>query len=218
MLLRAQNAKLRDQIATLVFQQCLSETPPRQIPSDAQQPLSPSLSSSHFLRADSGPGSAPGTSSSSLARNPSDNLAQSTLFRAPSGASQMMSQLGQQGVSQIRASQAVSIQQLSQQMAEERKKYGLAVGAKDDRIRELDEQLKTLKQTQQAESSSYKNRWALLTLMLIHAVSCHILLDEMPRSHRDMAHQVLGHFDGVFVAILAYSVRHFLDAFLLLIY
>ncbi len=130
----------------------------------------------------------------------------------------MMSQLGQQGVSQTRASQAVSTQQLSQQMAEERKKYGLAVGAKDDRISELDEQLKTLKQTQQAESSSYKNRWALLTLMFIHPVSCHILLDEMPRSHRDMAHQVLGQFDGVFVAILAYSVRHFLDAFLLLIY
>ncbi len=158
MVLRAQNAKLRDQIATLVFQQCLSENPFRQIPSDAQQPLSPSLSASHFLRADSGPGSAPGTSSSSLARNPSANLAQSTLFRAPSGASQMMSQLGQQGVSQTRASQAVSTQQLSQQMAEERKKYGQAVGAKDDRIRELDEQLKTLKQTQQAESSSYKNR------------------------------------------------------------
>ena len=70
----------------------------------------------------------------------------------------MMSQLGQQGVSQARASQAVSTQQLSQQMAEERKKYGQAVGAKDDRIRELDEQLKTLKQAQQAESSSYKNR------------------------------------------------------------
>ncbi len=169
MVLRAQNAKLRDQIATLVFQQCLSENPFRQIPSDAQQPLSPSLSASHFLRADSGPGSAPGTSSSSLARNPSANLAQSTLFRAPSGASQMMSQLGQQGVSQTRASQAVSTQQLSQQMAEERRKYGQAVGAKDDRIRELDEQLKTLKQTQQAESSSYKNRWALLAFMSTHA-------------------------------------------------
>ncbi|KAA6421485.1 MAG: hypothetical protein FRX49_08429 [Trebouxia sp. A1-2] len=158
MLLRAQNAKLRDQIATLVFQQCLSENPSRQIASDAQQPLSPSLSSSHFLRADSGPGSAPGTSSSSLARNPSGTLAQSTLFRAPSGASQLMSQLGQQGVIQTRASQAVSAQQLSQQMAEERRKYGQAVGAKDDRIRELDEQLKTLKQTQQAEGNSYKNR------------------------------------------------------------
>ena len=156
--LRAQNAKLRDQIATLVFQQCLSENPSRQIPSDAQQPLSPSLSASHFLRADSGPGLAPGTSSSSLARTPYANLAQSTLFRAPSGASQMMSQLAQPGVSQTRASQAVSTQQLSQQMAEERRKYGQAVGAKDDRIRELDEQLKTLKQTQQAESSSYKNR------------------------------------------------------------
>ena len=69
-----------------------------------------------------------------------------------------MSQLGQQGVSQPRASQAVATQQSSQQMAEERRKYGQAVGAKDDRIRELDEQLKTLKQTQQAESSSYKNR------------------------------------------------------------
>lgn len=166
MLLRAQNAKLRDQIATLVFQQCLSENPSRQIPSDAQQPSSLSLSSSHFLRADSGPGSAPGTSSSSLARNPSGTLLQSTLFRAPSGASQMMSQPGQQGVSQPRASQAVSSQQPSQQMAEERRKYGQAVGAKDDRIRELDEQLKTLKQTQQAESSSYKNRIQSLESLL----------------------------------------------------
>ena len=88
----------------------------------------------------------------------------------------MMSQPGQQGVSQPRASQAVSTQQPSQQMAEERRKCGQAVGAKDDRIRELDEQLKTLKQTQQAETSSYKNRWALLILMMARAASCHMLL------------------------------------------
>lgn len=157
MALRQQNAKLRDQIASLVFQQCLSENPPRPTSSDAQQPLSPSLSSSQLLRADSGPSSAPGTSSA-LARTPSANLAQSTLFRAPSGASQMPSQLGQQAASQIRASQPVSTQQLSQQMAEERRKYGQAVSAKDERIRELDEQLRTLKQNQRAESSSYKER------------------------------------------------------------
>lgn len=165
MTLRQQNAKLRDQIASLVFQQCLSENPPRPTPSDAQQPLSPSLSSSQLLRADSGPSSAPG-GSSSLARAPSANLAQSTLFRAPSGASQMTTQLGQQAASQTRASQPMSNQQLSQQMAEERRKYGQAVSAKDERIRELDEQLRTLKQNQRAESSSYKERIHSLEGML----------------------------------------------------
>ena len=146
--LREQNAKLRDQIATLVFQQCLSANPPRQNPSDAQQPSSP-LSASQMLRADSGPTSA--QSAMTLARMPSANLAQSTLFRTPSGASQMLTQ--QSGVSQL-----MLPQQMSQQMTEERKRYSQAVGAKDDRIKELDDQLKALKQAQRAESKTYKNR------------------------------------------------------------
>ena len=165
MALRGQNAKLRDQIATLVFQQCLSENPPRQNPSDAQQSSSPSVSASQILRADSGPNSA-----QSLARSPSANLAQSTLFRAPSGGSQTLTQLSQlstaPGGNQARTSQLVSTQQ---QMAEERKRYGLAVSAKDDRIRELDDQLRALKQAQRAESISYKNRW-VWSLSLVQVV------------------------------------------------
>lgn len=152
MFLREQNAKLRDQIATLVFQQCLSANPPRQTPSLAQQPSSPSLSSSQILRAESAPTSAQSTAA--LARMPSANLAQSTLFRAPSGASQMLSQQGGG------ASQPMLTQQMSQQMSEERKRYGEAVGAKDDRIKELDDQLKALKQAQQVDSKTYKNRSA----------------------------------------------------------
>ena len=150
MSLREQNAKLRDQIATLVFQQCLSANPPRQNPSDAQQPSSP-LSASHILRADSGHASAQSTMA--LARMPSANLAQSTLLKAPSGASQMLTH--QSGVSQL-----MSPQQMSQQMSEERKRCSQAVSVKDDRIKELDDQLKALKQAQRAESKTYKNRSA----------------------------------------------------------
>lgn len=150
MSLREQNAKLRDQIATLVFQQCLSANPPRQNPSEAQQPSSP-LSASQILRADSGPTSAQSTTA--LARMPSANLAQSTLFRTPSGASQMLTH-------QSGASQLMSLQQMSQQIGEERKRYSQAVSVKDDRIKELDDQLKALKQVQRAESKTYKNRSA----------------------------------------------------------
>ena len=150
MSLREQNAKLRDQIATLVFQQCLSANPPRQNPSEAQQPSSP-VSASQVLRADSGPASAQSTMA--LARMPSANLAQSTLFRTPSGASQMLTH--QSGVSQL-----MSLQQMSQQIGEERKRYSQAVSVKDDRIKELDDQLKALKQAQRAESKTYKSRSA----------------------------------------------------------
>lgn len=158
MALREQNAKLRDQIATLVFQQCLSDNPLRQNPSDAQQPSSPSPGVSQILRADSG------SSNTSHARSPSANLTQSTLFRAPSGASQMITQLGQPSAAQstapTRGSQQAVTQQLTQQISEERKRYGQAVNAKDDRIRELNDQLRALKQAQQTESTSYKSRCA----------------------------------------------------------
>lgn len=151
MSLREQNAKLRDQIATLVFQQCLSANPPRQNPSDAQQPSSPPLSMTHILRADSAPTSAQSTTA--LARLPSANLAQSTLFRAPSAGSQMLTQQGG-------SSQLMPPQQMSQQMSDERRKYSQAVSAKDDRIKELDDQLKALKQARRAESKTYTNRSA----------------------------------------------------------
>lgn len=156
MFLREQNAKLRDQIATLVFQQCLSANPPRQSPSDVQLPSSPSLSASQMMRADSGPSSAQSTAA--MGRAPSANLAQSTLFQTPSGPSQMLTQQG--GLSQSRVSQLISPQQLSQQMSEERKRYSQAVSAKDDRIRELDDQLRVLKQAQRAESNTYNSRSA----------------------------------------------------------
>lgn len=65
--------------------------------------------------------------------------------------------LTQQGMG---VSQLLSTQQMSQQMSEERKRYGGAVSAKDDRIKELDDQLKALKQAQQADSKTYKNRSA----------------------------------------------------------
>lgn len=147
MTLREQNAKLRDQLATLVFQQCLSANPPRHKASEAEQPASP-LSASQILRADSGPTSAQSTLA--LARMPSANLAQSTLFRIPSGASQLLTQ--HSGISQP--------QEMSQQVSEERKRYSQAVSAKDDRIKELDDQLRALKQGQRAESKTYKNRSA----------------------------------------------------------
>lgn len=146
MSLREQNTKLRDQLATLVFQQCLSANPPRQKASEAEQPASP-LSASQILRADSGP--TPAQSTLALARMPSANLAQSTLFRSPSGASQLLTQ--HSGISQP---QEVS------HMTEERKRYSQAVSAKDDRIKELDDQLRAVKQAQRAESKTYKNRSA----------------------------------------------------------
>ena len=154
MSLREQNAKLRDQIATLVFQQCLSANPSRHGISDAQQPSSPSLSASQMMRADSGPGLA--QSAAALAQAPSANLAQS-LFRVPSGGvSQHLTH--QAGPSQ--SSQLWSPQQLSQQMTEERKRYSQAVSAKDERIKVLDEQLQALQQAQRAESNTYKTRSA----------------------------------------------------------
>lgn len=171
MSLRQQNVKLRDHIATLVFQQCLSANPPRQNPSDAQQPSSSSLSSSQILRADSAPSSA--QSIMALARMPSANLAQSTLFRAPSGASQMLTQ--QTGG----ALQLMSTQQMSQQVSEERKRYGEAVSAKDDRIKELDAQLKALKQAQQADNKTYKNRFAADLAEALKAVRRRCLLHSL---------------------------------------
>ena len=148
MALRAQNAKLRDQIASLVFQQCLADNPPRQAPSEAQQPYS-ALSASQMLRADSAPSTAQSTAS--LARAPSASLTQSTLFRAPSG--QMTKQL-----SSAQSTAGASAAQLSQQMTEERKRYGQAVNAKDERIRELDQQLRAFRQAQRAENQAYKSR------------------------------------------------------------
>ena len=172
MVLREQNAKLRDQIATLVFQQCLSANPPRQSPSDAQLPSSPSLSASQMMQADSGPNAAQSTAT--LGRAPSANLAQSTLFRAPSGSSQMLAQ--QAGLSQSRLSQLTTAQQLSQQMSDERKKYSQAVSAKDDRIRELDNQLRALKQAQRAESNTYKSRYLTYFPPIQYSKFCILLI------------------------------------------
>ena len=152
--LREQNAKLRDDLATLVFQQCLVDNPPRQPLPD---PRHPPPSTSQLLRQDSGLGSV----QNPIARTPSANLAQSLLFRAPSNtASQMLGQPEQTGAAQSTASgQQGMTQQLSQQLAEERRRFGLAINAKDDRIKELAEQLSAIRQKQKAESSSYQGRY-----------------------------------------------------------
>ena len=151
--LREQNAKLRDDLATLVFQQCLVDNPPRQPLPD---PRHPPPSTSQLLRQDSGLGSV----QTPIARTPSANLAQSVLFRAPSNAaSQMLSQPEQTGVTQSTASgQQGMTQQLSQQLAEERRRFGLAINAKDDRIKELAEQMNAMRHKQKTETSSYQGR------------------------------------------------------------
>lgn len=152
--LREQNAKLRDELATLVFQQCLIENPPRQPLPD---PRHPPPSTSQMLRQES----APSSGQIAAARTPSTNLNQSMLFRAPSNAaSQMLSHAEQVGVAQSAAPGQQGVTHLmSQQAAEERDKFGLAISAKDERIKQLAEQLSAMKQTQKAECSSYQERY-----------------------------------------------------------
>lgn len=162
--LREQNAKLRDQLASLVFRQCLAENPPRQTP---QHP--PSTTTSQLLRLDS----APGLIHQSPARTTSANLAQSVLFRAPSAASQL---LVPQELSAAPSTGGVDSprQGNTQQQVEERQRFDQAISAKDERIRELAEQLGSLKLNQRAESSSYKERYRnrhSFSLSLILALS-----------------------------------------------
>lgn len=147
--LRQQNAKLRDEFATLVFQQCLVDNPPRQ---PLPAPWQPPPSTSQLLRQDSGATAA----QLPAARAPSANLNQSVLFRAPSNvASQMLSDPDQSSGGQ---SAAPGQHGVTQQAAEERRRFELAISAKDERIKELAEQLDAIKQKQKAESSFHQER------------------------------------------------------------